>query len=69
MKYLITKIESRSKIITKIQQFFYSIISFENLYLNKRKFLNKFSKIKDDFQQISCAIKDLFNDNKALYQF
>ena len=42
MKYLITKIESRSKIITKIQQFFYSIISFENIYLNKRKFLNNF---------------------------
>ena len=66
MNYLIRKLESRVKTMKKIQQLFYSINTYEDLYINKTNFLNTFSEIEDDLKQASCAIKALLTENQAL---
>jgi len=66
MNYLIRKLESRVKTMKKIKQLFYSINTYEDLYINKTNFLNTFSEIEDDLKQASCAIKALLTENKSL---
>lgn len=66
MEYLIQKLESRSRRISKQKSLFVSFVSYETILSQKKELLTLFTDLEDDLKQASYAIKALLNENKAL---
>lgn len=66
MEYLIQKLESRSKRISKQKAIFSQFSSLEAVYAQKKELLTLFSDLEDDLKQASYAIKALLAENKAV---
>ena len=66
MEYLISKLDSRLRQITKHKQFISSITTLEAFFNQKRQVVNLLSSLEDDIKQASYAIKALLNENKVL---
>lgn len=66
MEYLIQKLESRSRRISKQKSLFSSFASYETILSQKKELLTLFTDLEDDLKQASYAIKALLNENKAL---
>lgn len=66
MEYLIQKLESRSRRISKQKSIFTQFSSFEAVYAQKKELFALFSDLEDDLKQASYAIKALLAENKAL---
>lgn len=66
MEYLIQKLESRRKNITKYANIINLIDSFESFYQRKKDIFLLFSNLEEELHQASLAIKALVVQNKAL---
>ena len=66
MEYLIQKLESRKKNLSKYSNIINSIDSFESFYLRKKDIFLLFKNLEEELHQASLAIKALVVQNKAL---
>ena len=66
MEYLIQKLESRKKNLSKYANIINSIDSFESFYLKKKDIFLLFKNLEEELHQASLAIKALVVQNKAL---
>ena len=66
MEYLIQKLESRKKNLTKYANIINSIDSFESFYQRKKDIFLLFKNLEEELHQASLAIKALVTQNKAL---
>ena len=66
MEYLVQKLESRERSLSKCANFFNTIDSFETFYQKKKDILNLFKNLEEEVHQAALAIKALLMQNKAL---
>ena len=68
MEYLIEKLESRKKNLSKYANIINSIDSFESFYEKRKDIYLLFQNLEEELHQASLAIKALVVQNKALSQ-
>ena len=68
MEYLIQKLESRKRNLSKYANIFNSIDSFESFYQRRKDIFLLFKNMEEELHQASLAIKALIVQNKALSQ-
>ena len=68
MEYLIQKLESRQKHLSKYANIINTIDSFESFYQKKKDIFLLFQDLEEELNQASLAIKALVVQNKALAQ-
>ena len=68
MEYLIKKLESRKRNLSKYANFFNSIDSLESFYQRRKDISHLFQNLEEELHQASLAIKALLVQNKALSQ-
>ena len=66
MEYLVQKLESRERNLSKCANFFNAIDSFEAFYQKRKDIFNLFKSLEEEIHQASLAIKALLVQNKAL---
>ena len=66
MEYLVQKLESRERNLSKCANFFNTIDSFETYFQKKKDILNLFKSLEEEIHQATLAIKALLMQNKAL---
>ena len=66
MEYLVQKLESRERNLSKYANFFNTMDSFETFYQKKKDILNLFKSLEEEIHQATLAIKALLMQNKAL---
>ena len=68
MEYLIQKLESRQRNLSKCANIFNTIDSFESFYQRRKDIFNLFNNLEEELHQAALAIKALMVQNKALSQ-
>jgi len=68
MEYLVQKLESRERNLSKCANFFNTIDSFETFYQKRKDIFNLFKSLEEEMHQAALAIKALLVQNKALYK-
>ena len=68
IEYLIQKLESREKNLSKYTNTFIAINSFEEFYQKRKDIINLFKNLEDDLHQTILALKYMMVQNKALSQ-
>ena len=66
MEYLVQKLESRERKLSKCANFFNAIDSFEAFYQKRKDIFNLFKSLEEEIHQAALAIKALLVQNKAL---
>jgi hypothetical protein len=66
IEYLVQKLESRERNLSKYANFFNTIDSFETFYQKRKDILNLFKSLEEEIHQAALAIKALLMQNKAL---
>ncbi len=66
MEYLVQKLESRERNLSKCANFFNTIDSFETYYQKRKDIFNLFKSLEEEIHQAALAIKALLVQNKAL---
>ena len=66
MEYLVQKLESRERNLSKCANFFNAIDSFETFYQKRKDIINLFKSLEEEMHQAALAIKALLVQNKAL---
>ena len=66
MEYLVQKLESRERNLSKYANFFNTIDSFETYYQKRKDIFNLFKSLEEEIHQAALAIKALLVQNKAL---
>jgi hypothetical protein len=66
MEYLVQKLESRERNLSKCANFFNAIDSFETFYQKRKDIFNLFKSLEEEIHQAALAIKALLVQNKAL---
>ena len=68
MEYLIQKLESRQRNLSKCANIFNTIDSYETFYQRRKDIFNLFKNLEEELHQAALAIKALMIQNKALSQ-
>ena len=68
MEYLIQKLESRQRNLSKCANIFNTIDSYETFYQRRKDIFNLFKNLEEELHQAALAIKALMVQNKALSQ-
>ena len=68
MEYLIQKLESRERNLSKYSNIFNTIDSFDSFHQKKKDIFILFKNLEEELHQAAFAIKALMNQNKAISQ-
>ena len=68
MEYLIQKLESRQRNLSKCANIFNTIDSYETFYQKRKEIFILFKNLEEEIHQAAMAIKALMAQNKALSQ-
>ena len=68
MEYLIQKLESRERNLSKYSNIFNSIDSFDSFHQKRKDIFILFKNLEEELHQAAFAIKAIMNQNKAISQ-
>ena len=68
MEYLIQKLESRERNLSKYSNIFNTIDSFDSFHQKRKDIFILFKNLEEELHQAAFAIKALMNQNKVIYQ-
>ena len=68
MEYLIQKLESRERNLSKYSNIFNTIDSFDSFHQKRKDIFILFKNLEEELHQAAFAIKALMNQNKAISQ-